>query len=510
MSVIEKHFRDTEELLRAIPAKDVATWLLNKGYFPERYVLPPSFHVSGFSLKEEVYNKDLSSSLARRKLINISYPKTVLTSRIYGIQHPWNYHDIVYYLKGEWDFVLDHLFHKNIKIYSYSLPISINKKQKGNLSPLRSGRMIYEWIEMAEKDLVVESRNYQYIVKTDITNFYASIYTHSIGWALHGREEAFRDKTYTLLGNKIDKLVQYSNDARTNGISIGSALSDLIAEIISAGIDRKISESLSKMSFVAVRFKDDYRILCQSEDDAREILRVISNELSENNLTLNEGKTSILCLPDGLYRKHDREYFPHSLREKETMSFKVFEHTLLIVLDIHRKYPGTSILEKFISELFNKEKNLKIVFSKEKHEKEKQIKKVISLLFLVKRESEKVLANILSVIDQLYVDNIKTFPQLKKYLRETIEGEIARASTKGSIFEIVWLIFFSRYISLGITDFNKLVNNNSIKGNEFYKSILTSQQKIFTDTEIKLFRKPSDCKGKRLVQHLAIFDREQV
>jgi len=510
MSVVEKHFRDTEELLWAIPAKGVATWLLNEGYFPERYVLPPSFHVSGFSLKKKVYNKDLSSSLARRKLINISYPKTALTSRIYGIQHPWNYHDIVYHLTENWEFVLDHLFHKNIKIYSYSLPIPINKGQRGNLSPLRSGRMIYEWIEMAEKDLVIESRNYQYIVKTDITNFYASIYTHSIGWALHGWEEAFKDKECTLLGNKIDKLVQYSNDARTNGISIGSALSDLIAEIILAGIDRKISESLSEIDFVAVRFKDDYRILCQSEDDARKILRVISNELSENNLTLNESKTSILCLPDGLYRKHDREYFPHSLRERKTVSFKVFEHTLLIVLDIHRKYPGTSILEKFVSELFNKEKNLKIVFSKEEYEKEKQIKKVISLLFLVKRESEKVLGNILSVIDQLYVGNIKSFPRLKEYLRKTIEEEIARASARGSIFEIVWLIFFSRYISLGIKKFDELVKNNSIKENEFYTSILNSRQEIFTDTKIKLFRKPSDCKGKRLVQHLAIFDREQV
>ncbi len=66
--------------------------------------------------------------------------------------------------------------------------------------------MIYEWIEMAEKDLVLDSRKYKYIVKTDITNFYSSIYTHSIGWALHGREKAFKDKEYALLGNKIDRL----------------------------------------------------------------------------------------------------------------------------------------------------------------------------------------------------------------------------------------------------------------------------------------------------------------
>ncbi|MGB8764893.1 MAG: RNA-directed DNA polymerase, partial [Burkholderiales bacterium] len=262
--------------------------------------------------------------------------------------------------------------------------------------------MIYEWIEMAEKDLIVDASNYKVIARTDITNFYASIYTHSIAWALHGRDAAFLDKKCALFGNKIDKLIQQSNDARTNGISVGSAVSDLIAEIILASIDRKISESIKNLDFVAVRFKDDYRILCQSEVDAKNILKTISIELSSYNLTLNENKTSILNLPDGLYRKHDREYFPHSLREKKNVSFKVFEHTLLIALDIHRSNPGTSILEKFISEILNNSKTLKMDFSVSPIKKDQQIKKMISLLFLLKRESEKLLCHVLSITEQLY------------------------------------------------------------------------------------------------------------
>jgi uncharacterized tellurite resistance protein B-like protein len=54
---------------------------------------------------------------------------------------------------------------------------------------------------------------------------------------LHGREKAFADKEYNLTGNKVDKLIQYANDARTNGIPVGSALSDLIAEIVLTSID---------------------------------------------------------------------------------------------------------------------------------------------------------------------------------------------------------------------------------------------------------------------------------
>ncbi|WP_347273891.1 RNA-directed DNA polymerase [Candidatus Kuenenia sp.] len=79
------------------------------------------------------------------------------------------------------------------------------------------------------------------IIRADITNFYNSVYTHSIGWAIHGREEAFKDNECLLTGNKIDRLIQYANDGRTNGIPVGSALSDLIAEIILSSIDRKVS-----------------------------------------------------------------------------------------------------------------------------------------------------------------------------------------------------------------------------------------------------------------------------
>lgn len=349
-SLIEKHFRETETLLRSVPKDDVANWLLQSGYFPENNVLPPSFNSQCLELKETPYHQDIKK-LSRRKLSAISYPKSLLSSRTFAIQHPWNYHDIVFYLHENWDNVLEKLFAPNLKIYSYSMPIPVTKKDGQNLSHLRAGRMIYEWVRMAENDLVLDATYFKFIAKTDITNFYSSIYTHSIAWALEGREEAFSDSDCVLTGNKIDKLVQYANDARTNGIPVGSALSDLVAEIVLSDIDERVSTNLSGINFVAVRFKDDYRVLCESERDAKRILQELSAELAKFNLVLNERKTSISTLPDGLYRPHDREYFPHSLRERRNISFKTFEHTLLIALDIHRKYPGTSILEKFVSEL---------------------------------------------------------------------------------------------------------------------------------------------------------------
>jgi hypothetical protein len=513
---VEEHFRETADLLRKIPADDAASWLLNTGYLPENYVLPPSFTVSNFQLQTTFYNRDLNN-LTRRQLLNISYPKSLLSSRTFGIIHPYNYHDIVFCIKENWLEVIDHIFHNDIKIFSYSFPLPVSSREEGKFSKLRSGRMIYEWIDMAEKDLIIDSREFKIIARTDITNFYGSIYTHSIAWALHGREEALKDSNNKdLFGNKIDVLIQSSSDRRTNGIPVGSALSDLIAEIVLASVDKNISLDLEEkgINFLAVRFKDDYRILCSSKEDAEKILKTISRRLQEINLTLNENKTSIFDLPDGLYRKHDRAYFPYSLRQSETISFKTFEHTLLIALDIHRNYPGTSILEKFFSEIFDSNRKLKIKFSDLKKTREKEIKKSISLMFLVKRESEKILCHVLSIVEQLFLSYKKEFTDLKDFIKLTIVSEIKTASSRGSVFEIVWLVFFSRFISLGIKpeEFKLFIENELIISNQFYKTIFISRQEIFKDSHVNLFKKPSDCwevKDFSLAKYLDIFDRNK-
>lgn len=506
MNLIKKHFKKTEKLIKRISEKEIANWLLNSGYFPEQYVIPPSFKVNNFKLKEEEYISDLSQP-ARRNLINISYPKSLLTSRIFGIQHPWNYHDIVYWLIKDWDKVLNHIFHEDLKIYSYSFPIPVNARNYGSLSPLRSGRMIYEWIAMAEKDLVAEAHKYNLIIRSDITNFYNSVYTHSIGWALHGPEAALKDKTYKLTGNKLDRLVQYANNGRTNGIPVGSAISDLIAEIILSSIDLKISQRLKDKDFIATRFKDDYRILCNTESDAKEILKVLSEELTSFNLLINENKTQILELPNGLYRQHDREYHQHSLRKFNSIEFRNFELTLLTALDIHKKYSGTSILEKFFGELFDNDCNLKIKFSHKTLTKRKEILKTLSLLILVKRESEKILCQVLSVIEAIYLEYKDEF-KLKESIKNLIETEIIKANDKKSIFELTWYIFFARYLRLGIPQL--WINNtidSELRKNLFLKSVCTSKQQIFNDSQISLFIKPKDCKELTLAKKLSVFER---
>lgn len=504
-----KHYRTTELLVRKLSKADIAKWLLEVGYFPESNILPPKFEPCNFVLQQKPYHSlDARKRIIWRSLASISYPKSRLTSRNFSIQDPKLYHDIVYYLHLEWDKILDILFSPTNKFYSYSMPIPVSTTEQGALGRLRAGRLIYEWIKMAENDLVVDSNYYRYLARTDIANFYSSVYTHSIAWAVEGRDLSFADKKYELLGNKLDKLMQCSNDGKTNGIPIGSALSDLIAEILLSRIDCEVSRELSGIDFCAVRFKDDYRILAHSEEDAQKILSALALRLGEYNLTLNESKTHVFGLPDGLYRSHERAYFPHSLREKRRISYRTFEHTLLIALDIHRKYPDTSILEKFYSELLTKDKKLKIVFSRSKSRRFEQLLKMISLLLLIKRESTKTLSYALSLIEIAYKDCGELRSDLKPLLKAVIEKELENANRNGSVFEVTWYVFFNIYMELGV-DVDLVIKDESMKGNPFVASLIDNVSHLFADSGIELFRCANKFDFERLATRLDVFQRRE-
>lgn len=225
------------------------------------------------------------------------------------------------------------------------------------------------------------------------------------------------------------------------------------------------------------------------------------------NLLINESKTKVLTLPEGLYRNHDRDYHLYTLNKYDSIPFKTFELTLLKALEIHRTYPGTSILEKFLSELFDSDHNLKILYSSDKSIRNKQISKTFSLMILLKRESEKTVSQILAIIEAVY-DKFNSKNCLKKELGNLIASEITMASSCKSIFDLSWLIFFSKYKKLRLTKFSETLPSDCI-AHPVLSSILNNTQKIYNDSKINLFVKPSDCGNVKLAKRFAVFSKSE-
>jgi len=512
MQLPRKHFFETKRLLKKVPIQKIAKWLLEEGYFPEQYIVPPTFKVSKFDLNSKPFievdtkGENPKFEVLKSELINVSFPKTQLTDRTFGIIEPKIYHDIVWYLMNEWDLITEHLFNSKNKIYSYSFPIPVSKKNEGNLGNLRSGRMIYEFLEMAENDLVAEAFNYKYILQTDIKNFYPSIYTHSIAWAIHTkkriRTSGNRNAYDKFLGLKLDKLIQYANDGCTNGIPIGPAISDLIAEIILTAVDTESSKEIDKLgiNFLAVRFKDDYRVLCQSKEDANKIIKILQNKLKDFNLSLHDDKTSVNTLPEGLFRAWTADYQQYSLRYKNKITYNKFEKSLRGTLKVDKLHKGTGVIDRFLSELSSKSFNLKFDFN------EKNLMKAISLLLLLKERRYKSFPQILAIIEKIlhkYASNKPVIAKIENAIASLFKEKMN--NIEGNQYDLIWLIYFIKSNDIFPITFPKKVKSPLLKclkanRSEFFKPI---------PNEIKLFETiKKKGENKSMLEHLAVFKRE--
>ncbi len=563
MSLPEEHRNETYQRIKRAGRDKVADWLLHHGYYPEQYVLPPCFTIKNFGLnKLRFFNKTNDKEnykITPKKLAQISFPKTDLAEREFAVIHPYHYHDLVWEIHQHWGDLLTHLFNEKNKIYSYSFPIPVNEESEKR-KQLRSGRMIYEFLEMAEKDLVAEAHRYSHIVRLDITNFYPSVYTHTLCWAWEGRDgknqgrsECANNQSDKKLGNRLDRLFQYANDRRTVGIPIGSVISDLMAEMILTERDLNISQLLENNinlqgKYLAARFKDDYRILCKSRSDGKRIIKTIIEVLKEFNLVVNEKKTEIKELPDGLYRPHAVFYEPYSFRNPKNLvngkiHFKSFENVLLRTLQLHRDYPGTSIIEKFLSELIlpkrtkDNDRNYRVnPVSKRfildfgdtsKTTGIKKVKKTVSLLLMLKNESSKSLGKVLAIIEHILLfGEIEWF---RKYITCQLFSEIKQAIEKESPFELNWFLYFNCRHNLGIklnTAYKDMRDNKvhnktlgtcgllvnpfiaTLRGKRAGKGNITNP--FEEDLEnIQLFEPPENIGNTFLIEYLDIFDRDK-
>lgn len=161
---------------------------------------------------------------------------------------------------------------------------------------------INEWWSRNEQKAIELSLEFEYVSHTDISTFYDSIYTHSIVWALHRKDNTkklkFNIKTkqkLNKLGDEIDTIFQSMSYGETHGIPQGNIISDFIAEILLGYLDVCVFYSLRKkhLDYKILRYRDDYRIFTHTPVDAELILSEISNTLQTIGLRLNAKKTLI-------------------------------------------------------------------------------------------------------------------------------------------------------------------------------------------------------------------------
>ncbi|MGX4675847.1 antiviral reverse transcriptase Drt3b [SAR92 clade bacterium H246] len=143
-------------------------------------------------------------------------------------------------------------------------------------------------------------KKYNKLIKLDISKCFDSIYSHSIGWAVIGKDTQ-KESLHLNSGtfpDRFDKLMHHMNQGETNGIIIGPEFSRIFAEVILQAIDRDVSYKLAVKNeallhgrdYEVFRYVDDYFIFVNSDSDATCIVDELQHTLKKYKLYLNTAK----------------------------------------------------------------------------------------------------------------------------------------------------------------------------------------------------------------------------
>jgi hypothetical protein len=261
--------------------------LLTHGYFPRE--LPPTFTTRPYGTFVAKSWKSLQTTFSDKNpkalWIRHTAPRSGLARRELNIPNPVPFSILCAELTEQWSSV-------NSKIerstFSTTKPLSRTKAARALLA------------EHPQKDLP-EIRAHiragaKYLLETDISLFYHSIYTHSIPWVLHGKSVAKKKQgDKDLAGNRLDRALRNCHDRQTVGIPIGPDASLAVAELVLSEVDASLQMQFPRLQ--AMRYIDDYEIAVRSRAEGEDVLRALQRYLNVVELSVNTTKTTIRELP---------------------------------------------------------------------------------------------------------------------------------------------------------------------------------------------------------------------
>jgi hypothetical protein len=307
--------------------------LLTRGLFHDRIVPPLSSRALSNVFREIVVfaEAEMAKKPDQRKrtpLVRHSVPKMKHLRRTFGIPNPYSQSMLTIAMSEHWD--------KLYKICEKSM-ISLSRPQassKRSLTAEHSRRV--EGVRRSQSSI-----GKRFMLKADIASYYPSIYTHSIPWAIHGKNVARSKRARNWYGNEIDKWTRETQDRQTGGIPIGPDTSFMIAEIIASRMDAEL-EKVIHQKLVGVRYIDDYHLYFSTRGDAEIALAALHSVTQGFELQINGPKTEILEVPEPIEPAWKTELRLIRIRsDKRATGIKAFfdrAATLAV------QFPGDSVL----------------------------------------------------------------------------------------------------------------------------------------------------------------------
>lgn len=398
--------------------------LVGKGFFPKE--LPPPFNteILGNKVDEILSNVstfDKPTKKKYRETHNVSYsiPKVGLARRTLGIPNPIHQIELSDIIIENWPSI-QKIF-DNSKI-SASKPIPDVTNERAIKTENSFGKFRESCFEI--------SFNKSYELKTDISKYYPTIYTHSIPWAMHTKKVAKEKRSdFSLLGNLIDKAIRNSQSGQTKGIPIGPDTSHIISEILGCTFDKFLSD---KFSVKGYRFVDDCYFYFSSYSDAEKLFKYFQTTLTDFSLDINEEKTFIRKLPYPFESSWSIEIANFNLRKNAKAQRTDIKNLASLSFNKMLEFPNDSVLKYTIRKLY---------YTKIHKENWSLFE---SFLYKIGLSEPATLPDILRLLITYKTYISKT--RLKDFINELIKQHIYR----GHHFEVSWGLWIARTFRIKI------------------------------------------------------------
>ncbi|PWB90665.1 hypothetical protein C5688_09065 [Methylocystis sp. MitZ-2018] len=262
------------------------TRLLSAGYFPAE--LPPPFSTASFA---KASRKLLGAISADRAIgfwttpETFSIPRWAQMRRKLSIVNPINQLMVAHLIATNWEPIAEKL--KSTKTSEFHPEIV-----------WRGGRAVtgvnFDGVQRRKTELLSTYGRY---VKTDIVRFYSSVYTHSIAWALLGKDwvksnlkkPAFKDH----YAHSLDRAISAGQSGQTTGIPIGPDTSRILSELVASAVEDLARARLPDWDKRCVRYVDDMLLGLHETETPDAVLSPLSHALYDYGLELNGEKTSL-------------------------------------------------------------------------------------------------------------------------------------------------------------------------------------------------------------------------
>lgn len=256
----------------------------------ERYGTPENFYLKLLSLQDlyqllkkknlrSYYNFNNIKNNVDTEPILFNIPKEKFARREYKMPNIFSYLQLCYFLednRGEFKSIFENNKQSTSKYFNQ---LDFDFKFTNKLEQ----RLLFGGNE---------------ILSLDLSNFYHTLYTHSIPWVILGKQNSKSNRN-TGFPNDLDSIIQKCQYGETHGIPVGNITSRLIAEFYMCHIDKEL---LGK-GYTYSRYVDDIKFPFSTDSEKEDFLMEVNAICREYNLILNNKKTEIHVFPF----KNDRQ-----------------------------------------------------------------------------------------------------------------------------------------------------------------------------------------------------------